>query len=91
MNMKRKMHVAALALATLALTGCGPKLPRFADGEQVRYNVNGVMGTGVVVSSQPRLDDGTMVYYYRVEVGVDSAGKRDQPLLHEALLKPIKK
>jgi len=86
-----KKGFAILAIAALGVTGCGPKEPRYSDGETVRYDVNGITGTGVVVSSQPRLEGDKMVYYYRVDVGVDGAGKRDQPLLHENLVRPMKK
>lgn len=86
-----KKGVAILAVAAMGITGCGPKQPRFSDGEAVQYDVNGITGTGVVVSAQPRLEGGKMMHYYRVDVGVDGAGERDQPLLHENLVSPIVK
>ncbi len=89
MNLRKALIVVTGIVVLLA--GCGPKTPRFANGETVQYDVNGVTGTGVVVYSKPLLEDGKMVYYYSVDVGVDSTGKRDQPVLHEKLLKPARK
>ena len=78
------MKQIACLLAAILLTGCGrfQNGPRFEDGETVLYDVNGVTGTGVVVQSSPR-EDG---WYYQVDVGVDGAGERDRPYLHEKLL-----
>ena len=68
----------------MLMSGCGGLRdhPKYADGETVWYDVNGTTGTGVVVQSSLR-EDG---WYYQVDVGVDGAGERDRPYLHEKLL-----
>ena len=77
-------QIAGLLVAVL-LAGCGRFCdgPKYQDGETVWYDVNGVTGTGVVVQSSP-LEDG---WYYQVDVGVDGAGERERPHLHETLLR----
>lgn len=84
--------VVALVLAVLHVTvcGCGVIRSHIAEGDTVRYEVNGVIGTGVVVGVQERLEAGENVLYYKVDAGVDGSGNRDQALLHERLLKPLK-
>jgi len=71
-------------LALVLVTGCGGfrDHPKYEDGENVWYDVNGITGTGAVVQSSPH-EDG---WYYQVDVGVDGAGERDRPYLHEKLL-----
>jgi hypothetical protein len=89
--MIRNVQLVVLVFVVLTITGCGNKYPRYVDGETVHYNVNGITGTGVVVSSEPRLENGKLVYYYTVDMGVDSKGQRDRPGLHEDLVEKIRK
>lgn len=82
--------VLALLAALVAVCGCSVSPSDIKDGDTVRYEVNGIAGTGVVVGVQERLEGREKVLYYKVDAGVDGSGNRDQALLHERLLKPLK-
>ena len=84
------MKILAIIIATVFLVGCGKfsEHPKFQNSETVQYKVRhmteprDVTGTGVVISSSPS-DEG---WYYVIDIGVNGAGERDQPSLHEKLL-----
>ena len=83
--------IAVTLVGLLSISGgCSAGKSKIGQGDTVRYDVNGVSGTGVVVGVQERLEGGKKVFYYKVDAGVDSSGQRDQALLHQNLLTPVK-
>ena len=83
-SLEFEMKLIICLVTVMLMSGCGrlQDHPKYANGETVWYDVNGVTGTGFVVESFHYKDG----WYYQVDVEVDSAGERDRPYLHEKLL-----
>ena len=82
------MKTILTIIIPLIFIGCSRSQhrPKFEDGSTVVYNVNGITGTGIVVSSCQSTDG----WYYVVDAGLDGTGESDRACLHQKMLKQKK-